>query len=89
MDQIGARLSPDGYVVRGADREHLEMAFKMDLAEYRLLEQAKTEANNKGIGSAAKVKSDMANAAAAQFGDEGGQFVHDMPGEVVDTLVGG
>lgn len=87
VEESGFRLNPEGYLVRG---EHgREMLFKMDKDDYAYMMQMKTDANMRGIGSAKKIKADMAEAAAAQFGDEGGQFVHDMPGQVVDTLVGG
>ena len=86
VDESGFRLSESGYLVRGPKEQ--EMVFKMAIEDYRLLEQAKAAVNSRGIGSAKKVKADMAEAGAQQFGGEAGDFLSKMPGQVVDTLIG-
>lgn len=87
VEESGFSLSPDGYLVRGPQGK--EMIFKMDKADYRLLEQAKTDANMRGIGSASKVRSDMAEAASGTLGDEAANYISKLPGQVIDTITGG
>ena len=87
IDESGFRLSEDGYLVRG--EKGREMIFKMDAADYKLLEAAKTRHNMQGIGSAKKVREDIANAAAGPLGSEAADFLHNMPGQVLDTIVSG
>lgn len=86
VEESGFRLSPDGYLVRGPQGQ--EMVFKMDREDYRLLADAKTQANLKGIGSASKIKADMAEAAASQMGDEAANYIANLPGQVVDRITG-
>lgn len=86
VSESGFRKSPDGYLVRGEMGR--EMVFKMDVEDYRLLEQAKTNANMKGIGSAKKIKSDMAEAAASSMGDEAASYIHNLDGQVIDRITG-
>jgi hypothetical protein len=86
VEESGFRKSPDGYLVRGPQAQ--EMLWKMDVDDYRLLEQAKTDANLRGIGSKSKIKEDMANAGAAQFGDEGGAYISKIGNNVVDRIGG-
>lgn len=87
VEDSGFRLSPDGYLVRGAQGR--EMVFKMDADDYRQLAMAKTAANMRGIGSASKIKSDMANAAGSALGSEAGDYIHGLSGGVIDTITGG
>jgi hypothetical protein len=61
----------------------------MDKDDFALVQQRKTEANLKGIGSASKVKSDIANAAAGAHGSEAADFLSHMPGQVIDKITGG
>lgn len=84
VEDSGFRLQ-NGALVRG--EKGREMAWKMSKADYKLLVDAKTRHNMKGIGSAKKVRTDMANAAAGTLGSEAADFIHDMPGQVVDSLV--
>lgn len=86
VEESGFRLSTDGYLVRGPQGQ--EMLFKMDVDDYRLLQDAKTDANSRGIGSRAKIKRDMAEAGAAQFGDEGGSYIEKISEGVVDRIGG-
>lgn len=87
VEESGFRLSPDGYLVRGVNGQ--EMVFKMPAEDYRLLVQAKTDANLKGIGSQSKIKQDMAEAASGQMGDEAASYISKLDGKVVDTITGG
>ena len=87
VEESGFTLSPDGYLVRGPQGR--EMVFKMDKADYRLLEQAKTAANMRGIGSATKAKADIAEAAGSQLGDEAGSYINSLDGQVIDMITGG
>lgn len=86
VEESGFRLSPDGYLVRGPQGQ--EMLWKMDAADYRLLVAAKTDANMHGIGSAKKIKEDMANAAGSQIGSEAGDYINSLDGQVIDRIVG-
>lgn len=87
VDETGFRLSPDGYLVRGPQGK--EMLWKMAAEDYRLLQQVKTDYNLKGIGSASKIKQDMASAASSQMGDEAASYINNLEGQVVDTITGG
>jgi hypothetical protein len=86
VEDSGFRLSTDGYLVRGPQGQ--EMLWKMDEADYRMLAQAKTDANMRGIGSASKVKHDIANAASGQLGGEAADYINNLDGKVIDTIVG-
>lgn len=87
IEESGFRKSPDGYLVRGPQGQ--EMIWKMPADDYRLLQEAKTQYNLRGIGSAKKIKQDMAEAASGQLGDEAAEYINSMPGQVVDTITGG
>lgn len=85
VEESGFRKSTDGYLVRGPQGQ--EMLWKMDAEDYRLLQDAKTQANLKGIGSRKKIQADMAEAASGQLGDEAAEYINNLPGQVVDTIV--
>lgn len=87
VDESGYRQSVDGYLVRGPQGQ--EMLWKMSVEDYRLMSAAKTDANMKGIGSAKKIKQDMADAAAGSMGDEAANYIHNLDGQVVDRITGG
>jgi hypothetical protein len=83
-EEIGFRVSEDGRLVRGPQGR--EMIFKMPIADYRALEQRKTEANNATIGKPGATKAAAANAVGAAFGDEAAAFVDKhLVGHVTDT----
>ena len=84
VEDSGFQVSPDGYLVRGPQGQ--EMLFKMAASDYALLMAAKTRVNLQGIGSASKIRTDMAEAASKQLGSEAADYIHDLPGQVVDTL---
>lgn len=84
VKESGFRLSADGYLVRGPQGQ--EMIFKMPIEDYALLEEAKTAANLKGIGSAKKIKADMAEAASGSLGDEAAEYLSNLDGTIVDTI---
>ncbi len=84
-EEVGLRLNEMGYLVRGIQGR--EVVLKMAREDYRLLEQAKTRANNATIGRPDKIKHEMANAAAAAHGAQAGDFVHNhVHGTVTDTV---
>lgn len=87
VEESGFRLSPDGYLVRGPQGQ--EMLFKMAVEDHRLLTQAKTDANMKGIGSAKQVKQDTAAAAVGPLGSEAADYISKLDGQVVDRITGG
>lgn len=87
VEESGLRLSPQGYLVRGA--EGREMMFKMAAEDYRLLTQAKSDANLRSIGSASRTRSDIAEAASSQLGDEAASYLSKLDGQVIDTITGG
>jgi len=84
---IGFRVSEDGYLVRGAAGQE-EMPFKMARDHRALVDQMATEQNLKGIGSAKKIREDMANAAGSQMGSEAGDYINSLDGAVVDLIAG-
>jgi hypothetical protein len=88
--QIGVQTTPEGFVCRGAGAT-LELLFKMPREDRAILEAAHTEENNKriGKGSASGTKNAITSAASAQLGDEAASFLHNMPGQVVDTMIEG
>lgn len=83
-DAIGCRVTLDGQLAMG-DGAHEERWFKMSAAHRAMLDDAATTANNRGIGSAKKIKQDAAEAAAGQFGSEAGDFVDSLDGQVFDA----
>jgi hypothetical protein len=86
--QIGVQTTPEGFVCRGSGST-LEMLFKMSREERAVLEAAQTEENNRriGKGSSSGTKNAITSAASSQLGDEAATFLHNMPGQVVDTMI--
>jgi hypothetical protein len=83
-EEIGFRVNESGHLVRGPQGR--EVVFKMDKADYAVLQQRKSEANMRGIGSASKTRQQVAEAAASQFGAEAGEYIHkSVTGTVTDT----
>ena len=87
VEESGFKLTTEGYLVRG--QRETEMLWKMSREDYRLLMDAKTEANMRGIGSASKTRDHIANAAGNALGSEAGDFLHKMPGETLDVITRG
>lgn len=87
VEESGFRVSPDGFLVKGPQGQ--EQLWKMPVEDYRLLQQTKTAANMRGIGSGSQTKHDIANAAGAALGSEAGDFLHGLQGHVIDTITGG
>jgi len=86
LEQLGVYQTNDsGHVVRGQrGQEHL-MAMTKDNAD--LVAMAKTVENDRRLGTAKKAKDELAEAAAAQFGSEAGDFMHtNVFGEVRDGV---
>lgn len=83
-DSIGLRIAEDGGLVRGT--RGTERLYKMPKADYQTIVDRKTASNNKGIGSASKVKADAANAAAASHGPEAAEYIANLPGQVIDKI---
>lgn len=86
-DGIGLSVAPDGQLCRGV--RGTERLYKMDKEDFAAVQERKTQANLKGIGSASKIKADMADAAAASHGSEAAEFINSMPGQVIDKITGG
>lgn len=84
-DQLGFTVNPSGYVCRGTHGE--EVLYKQLRVDNDAIAKRKAEVNNKMMGSTARVKQDLANAAASKFGAEAGDFVHGAVGEVIDGRV--
>lgn len=86
-ESLGLKVSEDGGLVRGARGQ--ERLYKMAAEDLQAVQQRKADLNMKGIGSASKVKSDLAEAAAGSHGSEAAEFINDMPGQVIDKITGG
>lgn len=86
IEESGFQKMPDGSL-RSPDGK--DMVFKMAMEDYRLLVRMKTEANMAGIGSQSKIRSDMAEAAGSQLGDEAGSYINSLDGQVIDRITGG
>jgi len=89
-ESIGYRVSEDGHLVRGVHGQ--ERLYKMAKAHRDQIQLAKTAANKRGMGSAAKVRDDLASAAGSQMGDEAGSFIHQhvrLTGEDREGPLGG
>ena len=83
-EDVGFRLSEDGKLVRGPQSR--EMIFKMDIEDYKLLQQRQTDANNATIGKPNKTKQSVTEAVAAVHGGEAADFVQKhFVGHVTDT----
>jgi hypothetical protein len=87
--EIGFTVSPDGNIVRGPLGADQEMLFKMPKEDRALLDEAMTRRNMQGIGSASKVKADLANAAGGALGGEAGDYIANLDGGVIDRITGG
>jgi hypothetical protein len=85
-EEIGFKASPEGFLVRGPNGG--EMIYRMAAEDRKLLEQAQTEANNRGIGSRSTTQAQMAEAAGKQFGDEAGSYLASLDGQVIDQIAG-
>lgn len=86
-EEIGFKVGPDGVICRGPNGG--EVIYKMKAEDRKVLEQAQTEANMRGIGSVSKTRSAMAEAAGKQFGDEAGSYLNSLDGSVIDQVTGG
>lgn len=87
VDETGFRVSPDGYLIRGAQGK--EMLWKMSTEDYRILQDVKTRYNQRGIGSASTIKRDLTEAASSQMGDEAASYINGLEGSVIDRITGG
>ncbi len=85
-EEIGFKVSADGYLVRGPNGG--EMVYRMAAADRKLLEQAQTEANMAGIGSRSKTQAQLASVAGQTFGDEAGEYLNSLDGQVIDQIAG-
>lgn len=76
----------DGRLVRG-DAASRDVLMKMPKADFHEIQQAKSRANLKGLGSGAKNREDAANRAAKAFGDEAADAIYRSGMEVTDERV--
>ena len=86
---VGWNVAEDGQTLCRGTRGQ-EVLYKQPIEVNTAIAKAKAAQNLKGMGSAAKVKSDMTNALAAQAGDEAGTFaeqnIHITGGDRVGPL---
>jgi len=75
----GYDRTPEGYITRGPRGQ--EMLFQISLVDYAAIEAAKAAANTKRLGSAKARASAAAEATAAQFGSQAGEYVEQMSGD--------
>jgi len=69
----GYDVTSEGYITRGPRGQ--EMLYMMDKRDYEAIQAAKQAANTKRLASARTMRDATADAAAAQFGDEAGDFI--------------
>lgn len=88
VDQLGVQTTPEGYVCRGSG-SMLEILYKMPVEDRKAIKAAQTEENNRriGKGSQSGTREAIANAAGASLGSEAGDYLHKLPGKVVDSLI--
>lgn len=67
--------SPEGYVTRGERGQ--EVLMQIPKVVYAQIEKAKTQYNNRNMGSPMKTKNEVVEAAGQQLGDEAAQFLND------------
>jgi len=69
----GYDMTQEGYITRGPRGQ--EMLYMMDKRDYEKIQRAKQAANTKRVQSAKAMAEETAQATAAQFGDEAGEFI--------------
>jgi hypothetical protein len=74
-ESIGWQVADGGQLVRGPQGD--QRLYKMPVETRNRINEAKTRANLKGMGSAKAVKQAVTESASAQLGDEAASFVHD------------
>jgi len=80
LDAIsGYDRSPEGWITRGPRGQ--EMLYMMPKADYQAIQMAKAAANTKRLGSAKSRAAAAAEATAAQFGPQAGDYVEQAGGE--------
>ena len=83
-EEFGLRRNESGLLVRGARGS--EMFGKIPQEAADIIQQRKTAANMRGLGSASKTRDDVANAVAGQHGAEAGDYIHKhITGNVIDS----
>ena len=86
-DQIGGYTEgPDGIITRGDRGQEVLMA--MSQSDYAKIEAAKSAWNNRNMGSSARTKAEVVEAASQQLGDEAADFLNRASrpvGSVVDS----
>jgi len=75
----GYDRTPEGYITRGPRGQ--EMLYMMPKADYQAIQMAKAAANTKRLGSAKSRAAAAAEATAAQFGPQAGDYVEKAGGE--------
>lgn len=70
----GYTITPEGFISRGPRGE--EMLFMMPREAFRRIQFAKAATNEKRVGTKEKRADLVANATAAAFGSEAGDYVH-------------
>lgn len=72
-ESLGLRVNESGALCRGARGD--EIVYKMPKGAYDTLQRQKAEKNVEGIGSKAKSRMAVAEAAASELGDEAAEFL--------------
>jgi len=70
----GYDVTPEGYITRGPRGQ--EMLYMMDTRDYDAIQKAKQDANIKRVSNAKRMAEETADATAATFGDEAGEFIN-------------
>jgi hypothetical protein len=82
-DELGFDVK-DNRIVRGTNGS--EVLMKMPQADFHKIQHAKSEANLRNMGGK-KLKADVAQRAASQFGDEAAETVYKSDFDVKDSRV--
>ena len=81
IEQIGGyNVSPEGYITRGERGQ--EVLMMMPKVVRQAIQIAKTKENLARMGSPAKTKADVVNAASQHLGDEAASYLNDRVGPI-------
>lgn len=81
LEQIGGyNKSPEGYITRGERGQEVLMSMPSQVRS--MIQMAKTRDNLSRMGSPAKTKADIVNAASQKLGDEAASYLNDRVGPI-------
>ena len=85
LDLLGLHgINADGAITRGLLSEQ-EVLMSIDRDMFHAIRRRKEAIESARFKSQTAIRSDLANSAAAKFGDEAGTTVHQMVGQILDT----